>query len=57
MAANIEPKPCPQCGKPPRLLTTFVYTVYVACIDHLETKGCTTEEEAITLWNANMYEE
>ena len=57
MAATIEPNACPKCGKQPRMRTTYLWTVYVACLGHLETKGCVTEKEAITLWNADLYEE
>ena len=49
-------KPCPKCGRQPRILSTLVGTVYAACLDHVETAGQPTPAEAIAKWNAGEFE-
>lgn len=57
VTTQVEPEACPHCGKMPKILPTLLNTYYVACCGHCETKGCSSRDEAVALWNRHEYEE
>lgn len=57
MSSATQPKACGTCGRtPPIIASMFTGQFYVACCD-LQTKACPTHDEAISLWNAQQYEQ
>lgn len=49
--SSVELRPCPVCGKPPRVIETIFGTSFVLCFPHAETETVETADEAIRLWN------
>lgn len=54
--AKGEIKPCPDCGKTPRVIAGLYGGYYVLCDGHAETPIARTREEAIRLWNNSQYD-